>query len=98
MSPLPLQPDPSESPDSLSPKSWPDGIVWHYTNAAGLAGVIRENVLWASSTAFMNDHHEMRTGAELLKSLLDRHKGYLEARVLADLGSMLRSATSQDPY
>jgi hypothetical protein len=98
MSPLPLQPNPSESPDLLSPKSWPDGIIWHYTNAAGLAGVIRENVLWASSTAFMNDRHEMRTGAELLRNLLERHKGYLDTGVLADLESMLRYATSQDPY
>lgn len=98
MSPFPLQPEPSDSSDLLSSKNWPEGTVWHYTNAAGLAGIIRENVLWASSTAFMNDHHEMRTGAELLRCLLDRHKGYLQSDVLADVQSMVRHATGQDRY
>jgi hypothetical protein len=46
----------------------------------------------------MNDRHEMRTGAELLMSLFERHKGYLDTGVLADIETMLRSATSQDPY
>lgn len=96
MSPFPLQPDPADSPDLLSPRNWPEGIVWHYTNAAGLAGIIRENVLWASSTAFMNDHHEMRTGAELLRSLLDRHKVHLEPKVRVDVQSMVHHATAQD--
>lgn len=96
MSPFPLQPDPSDTHDLLSPGNWPEGIVWHYTNAAGLAGIIRENVLWASSTAFMNDHHEMRTGAELFRSLFDRHKIHLEPKIHADVQSMVHYATSQD--
>lgn len=96
MSPFPLQPDLPDSADLLSPRSWPDGVVWHYTNAAGLAGIIRENVLWASSTAFMNDRHEMRTGAELLRSLLDQHKSHLEPKVLRDVQSMVHHATAQD--
>jgi hypothetical protein len=98
MSPFPLQPDPYDSPDLLSPRNWPDGIVWHYTNAAGLAGIIRENVLWASSTGFMNDRHEMRTGAELLRRLLNQHKDYLEPRVRLDVQSMVKHATAQDRY
>ena len=96
MSPFPLQPDPSDTHDLLSPGNWPEGIVWHYTNAAGLAGIIRENVIWASSTAFMNDHHEMRTGAELFRSLFDRHKNHLEPKIHADVQSMVHYATSQD--
>ncbi|WP_345452617.1 hypothetical protein [Arthrobacter gyeryongensis] len=77
MSPFPLLPDSHGFPDLLSSKSWPEGIVWHYTNAAGLAGIIREKVLWASSTAFMNDQHELRTAAELLQSLINKHQHYL---------------------
>ncbi|WP_404500453.1 DUF2971 domain-containing protein [Arthrobacter sp. GAS37] len=98
MSPFPLHPDPDGSPDLLSPKSWQDSTVWHYTNAAGLAGIIKENVLWASSTAFMNDQHELRTGAEQLKSLIKQHQHYLAPGILADVCSMVRSATAQDRY
>ena len=98
MSPFPLLPDSDGSPALLSPKSWREGIVWHYTNAAGLAGIIRENVLWASSTAFMNDQHELRTGAELLINLIKQHQHYLAPDIKADVCSMARSATVQDRY
>ncbi|WP_460455394.1 DUF2971 domain-containing protein [Arthrobacter bambusae] len=98
MGPFPLRPDPDGISDLLSPKSWPNGTVWHYTNAAGLAGIIKENVLWASSTAFMNDHHELRTGADLLNGLFERHKHDLDPRILANVHSMARSATFQDRY
>ncbi|MBG0741098.1 hypothetical protein IV500_17140 [Paeniglutamicibacter antarcticus] len=98
MSPLPLQPDPAYVSDLLSSESWPNGIVWHYTNASGLAGIIRENVLWASSTAFMNDHQELRTGTDLLQGLLARHGPNLDPQVVADVRAMVRSATTQDRY
>lgn len=93
---LPPQPEASGIYDLLSPENWPEGVVWHYTNAAGLAGIIRDNVLWASSTAFMNDRHEMRTGANLIRSLLGRHESYLEPRVYSDVEQMVYYATSQD--
>lgn len=98
MSPFPLQPDLANSPDLLSPKNWPKGTLWHYTNAAGLAGIIQENVLWASSTAFMNDHHELRTGAHLFKDLLERHKVTLDPTVRENVQAMARSALAPDRY
>jgi hypothetical protein len=88
MSPFPLQPDLANSPDLLSPKNWPRSTVWHYTNAAGLAGIIQENVLWASSTAFMNDHHELRTGANLFRDLLERHQVTLDPKILEHVQAM----------
>ncbi|MCO4252185.1 DUF2971 domain-containing protein [Pseudarthrobacter raffinosi] len=88
MSPFPIQPDLANSPDLLSPKNWPKSTVWHYTNAAGLAGVIQENVLWASSTAFMNDHHELRTGADLFRDLFERHKVTLDPKILENVQAM----------
>lgn len=98
MNPFPAQPELPNSVDLLSPSKWPAGVVWHYTNAAGLAGILDRNVLWASSTAFMNDHHELRTGADLLRDLLERHKNHLEPKVLHDVQSMVRHALSQDRY
>ncbi|BCT74169.1 hypothetical protein SCMU_00110 [Sinomonas cyclohexanicum] len=97
MSPLPDRPE-TELADGLSEKAWPPRTVWHYTDAKGLEGILRENVLWANSTAFMNDRHELLTGAMLLQELLERHKAYLEPKVLADIRSMLRYATARDRY
>ncbi len=98
MSPLPLQPDSAYVSNLLSSESWSNGIVWHYTDAAGLTGIIRENVLRASSTAFMNDHQELRTGTDLLQGLLSHHGPNLDSRVVEDVQKMVCSATIQDRY
>jgi hypothetical protein len=95
---FPVRPELPDSVDLLSPSKWPEEVVWHYTDAAGLAAILDRNVLWASSTAFMNDHRELRTGQDLLWDLLERHKTYLDSRVLQDVQSMVRHAVSQDRY
>ncbi|GAB2761371.1 hypothetical protein GCM10027090_34910 [Sinomonas soli] len=60
--PLPDAPVPDVDQDPLSPTWWPEGTIWHYTDAAGLACIIEHNILRARATAFMNDHQEMHTG------------------------------------
>ena len=37
------------------------GIVYHYTSADGIAGIISNHEIWMSNTAFMNDTTELRT-------------------------------------
>lgn len=37
------------------------GIVYHYTSAEGIAGIISNHEIWMSNTAFMNDTTELRT-------------------------------------
>jgi hypothetical protein len=98
MTPLPLLPDPGIVSELIHNKNWPDGFIWHYTNAAGLAGIIRENVLWASSTAFMNDHQELHTGKKLLQGLLSRHRPNIDPRVVDDIHMMVNVATNFDRY
>lgn len=44
--------------------------AWHYTNAQGLLGIIQNDVLWASSGAFMNDEQELIKGHTLIQSTL----------------------------
>jgi hypothetical protein len=39
--------------------------VWHYTNAAGLLGILRSNVLWATDAFFLNDAAEVTYGIDL---------------------------------
>ncbi|YAL81813.1 DUF2971 domain-containing protein [Dermacoccaceae bacterium W4C1] len=44
----------------------PDGLVWHYTNAAGLLSILGSNTLWATAAPFLNDSGEMQFGADML--------------------------------
>lgn len=41
-------------------------LVWHYTNGAGLQGILESNTLWATSSAFMNDGLENTYAATIL--------------------------------
>jgi len=49
----------------VTTSSTPAG-AWHYTNSKGLLGIITNNVLWASSAAFMNDEQELIKGQTLI--------------------------------
>ncbi|WP_155854567.1 hypothetical protein [Paenarthrobacter nicotinovorans] len=59
---------------SKDPKPW-DGLVWHYTSPEGLAGILQNNVLWATSAAFLNDTHEFTSGARHLRRQLRKLTG-----------------------
>lgn len=40
--------------------------VWHYTNSAGLLGIIQNHEFWAGSTEHMNDEQEIQYGVDLV--------------------------------
>jgi hypothetical protein len=40
-------------------------VLWHYTDAAGLQGILTSERLWATQTRFLNDSKEIAYGAEL---------------------------------
>lgn len=54
-----------------SPKSYPD-IVYHYTDAAGLNGILRSQKLWATEFRFMNDESEIQLGMRRAIAEIDR--------------------------
>jgi Protein of unknown function (DUF2971) len=48
-------------------------ILYHYTDAKGLIGIVDKQVLWATDAEFLNDAQELRYGrAEMRKALLAR--------------------------
>lgn len=94
---LPLSPSLDTAPGLLSPEVWPKGTVWHYTTAAGLAGMLQDNVLWASSAAFMNDRHEL-TGDALFRDLFNRHINEVDPRINGGVQFALQSALRTDRY
>jgi hypothetical protein len=50
----------------------PDTILYHYTSAEGLKGIIESNDLWATSAYYLNDSAEMFYGYNVLKEVLDQ--------------------------
>lgn len=46
---------------------------WHYTDAGGLIGILRNKELWASSLGYLNDSAEVAFGLEVLKDALERY-------------------------
>lgn len=59
-------------------QSRPDAdLAWHYTDSAGLCGILSSHTVFAASAAFMNDANEMRTGQMALRSAFARIKDTL---------------------
>lgn len=51
-------------PDSIRPVTDP---IYHYTSPAGLLGLVRDRVLWASEASSLNDLAEVRAGWDLVR-------------------------------
>jgi hypothetical protein len=43
------------------------GVLWHYTSWSGLKGIIEQNVMWASSAAYLNDTMELTHAMEFIR-------------------------------
>jgi hypothetical protein len=48
-----------------------DGLVWHYTDGAGLLSMVRTNILWATASGYLNDREEVNLGYRTLQDELD---------------------------
>ena len=51
----------------------PSDVVYHYTSAQGLIGIIESKSLWASSMQYSNDRTELRHAVSLIRGLLELH-------------------------
>jgi hypothetical protein len=50
----------------------PLGILYHYTNAGGLLGILEQKEIWASSALHLNDATEIRFAFDLLRRKLGK--------------------------
>lgn len=59
------------------PKHWHgNDLVYHYTDAAGLRGILTERVFWATKSPFLNDPTEVVYSVDVVSQLLrDRAQG-----------------------
>ncbi len=50
-----------------------DIVLYHYTNMAGLRGIINDRSIWFSHTKTLNDPLEIKYGQDLIISILDEY-------------------------
>jgi hypothetical protein len=50
----------------------PSGLLYHYTGANGLIGILKDRKLWATDHRHLNDRKEHRIGATLLQEEFGR--------------------------
>lgn len=66
-------PGASSADDAALPEVHADpGVVWHYTDGAGLISILRHDVLWATASPFLNDAEEVGLGLGLLMRAAQR--------------------------
>ena len=57
------------TPQAAAPHDRPE-VVYHYTDAVGLLGIISDRCLWATDADFLNDAQELRFGRSELHAAL----------------------------
>src|SRR5215470_941549 len=50
-------------------------LLFHYTTQAGLVGIVKSNLLWATNALYLNDSSELRYGLSVARKCLDETKG-----------------------
>ena len=60
-----------------------DSLI-HYTSAAGLAGILRSQTLWASHYAYLNDQQEIHTAREVMVEVFAKSLHSLFAKIKVD--------------
>lgn len=65
-------------PASLDPADFVPSCVYHYTTAAGFAGIVLDGCIRATNFSFLNDPSEVRYGSDLAHALLNDMKSSLD--------------------
>lgn len=81
--------------NALARHSQPPELLFHYTNSAGLTGVLDSSRLWATNFRFLNDRSEIGYGMALFESVVaDRLASGASPVVEEFLGRSLNTANA----
>lgn len=73
-----------------------DGPIYHYTDPAGMLGIITGRVLWATEASGMNDLAEIRQGWEFIRKWLATQSQ--DDDVLSDMRDVARAGPEEMWY
>jgi hypothetical protein len=80
----------------VEPSSVPE-LLHHYTDLAGLGGIIAAKALWATDVRFMNDESEVRYSRKLLEEVLNEVSSGLTYPPAATVTHEVLSALAASP-
>ena len=85
---IPLSHLPDAEPHLPAPR-----LLYHYTNAAGLLGIIETGVIWATNVFYLNDESEIRYGKDILDRFVEQRfpDNPATREVIANFVGLLRS-------
>jgi len=63
-------------------------IVYHYTNSAGLLGIVKSRAIWATNIEYLNDANEFRYARDVAENVI----GQLPEQSECELSSRLRQS------
>lgn len=69
--------------DQIAPLNIPD-LLFHYTNAQGLVGILETSRLWATNYRFLNDSSEIKYGAALFEAVRSEYAERTSNPVVAE--------------
>ena len=68
----------TESRQCIQPKEPPD-LLFHYTNAGGLLGILSTSRIWATNYRFLNDSSEIAYGAAIFEAVVQERSAQVTA-------------------
>jgi len=75
------------------------GVLYHYTDAAGVLGIVQRRELWASNAAFLNDSTELIYVRGVLREVLEEFEaGDEHSRAVARYGHVMLRGLSEWLY
>lgn len=60
-----------DPPSDKPSRPLPPGLIWHYTSADGLLGILRSKCLWASDYRHLNDTQELAPGYRIARNSME---------------------------
>lgn len=72
----------TESRQCIQPKEPPD-LLFHYTNAGGLLGILSTSRIWATNYRFLNDSSEIAYGAAIFEAVVQERSAQVDSDVIA---------------
>ncbi|MCA1928702.1 DUF2971 domain-containing protein [Rheinheimera sp.] len=70
------------------------GGLYHYTNSAGLLGILSSNKFWATESEFLNDSREVKHGLELAETIVNE----LHTEVQCAFSQSILNETKEEIY
>lgn len=70
----------------------PPEIIYHYTNADGLVGIVSSGSLWATDLRFVNDASELDHALKSMEAAIERARGRFTSPTQANLLDRLDDA------